>query len=268
MSHSIGPRLRRIEWVELADRAALEGYRLSARRRRRVPSWRCEEASLVGISGKRARVTRLRCRQWPCPACGPRLQRRERARAFAGFDMGQPVWLVTLTSPANDSIARSYQQLAARWKRLIRRLRHRFPGATIEYYKVTERQTRGHAHLHVLVRGLLIPNRVLSELAASSGFGWSVDVRRARKRHAGYVTKELSTENPDLWERRGLPSLPKWHRPASSSRGWAPSFRSRRDEWRNAHEVTSFRWHVLPALPSIVATVLGRLGFVIEPAGP
>lgn len=132
-------------------------------------NWRCQDTTLVGVSGRRARVTALRCRRWSCEWCAKRLRAKMVAHAHAGFIRGQRVRMFTLTAPGNEGVEQSYDQLARRWKRFRESLRRRFPGARFEYFRVTERQGRGHAHLHVLSRGPFIPQRWLSEAAGHAG---------------------------------------------------------------------------------------------------
>lgn len=54
-------------------------------------NWRCQDHTLVGVDGRRARITALRCRRWSCPFCAKRLHARMVRRAMAGFISGQRV---------------------------------------------------------------------------------------------------------------------------------------------------------------------------------
>jgi hypothetical protein len=116
----------------------------------------CQNQSLVGVRGSSARLSALRCRCWNCGWCAPRLRRRLIALAMAGYREGT-VRMLTLTSPAGDTVERSYAELRHRWKVFRERLRRDFPGIRFEYFAVTERQQRGAAHLHVLIAAATCP---------------------------------------------------------------------------------------------------------------
>lgn len=224
-------------------------------------TWRCEDHSIVGIDGRRARVTALRCRRWTCEFCAPRLRRRMVARALAGFIHGQRVRMFTLTAPASDTVERSYDELARRWNRFREQLRRDFPGMRFEYFKVTERQARGHAHLHVLCRGGFIPQRWLSASAAKAGFGFVADIRQVGKKAAKYVGKYLAKEMGTRGEALGFPPLPRWHRRASWSRNWAPAFQASWQRWMQTQQLLGFSWWISNSPPAPTAYRLGALGY-------
>lgn len=228
-------------------------------------SWRCQDNSLVGISGRKARVSALRCRRWSCPQCAPRLRRKMIALALAGFESGERVRMMTLTSPGDEDYEYSYDQLRPRWKRLREMLRRRFPRIRLDYFAVIERQRRGHAHLHVLFRGGYIPQRWLKHAAVQAGFGSIVDVREVGKAAGRYVAKYLGKEMGAVPEALGFPPLPKWHRRATWSRNWATAFAKRRLAWLVDNAVDAYRWYIANCRPVLMVDRLRLLGYTVDP---
>jgi hypothetical protein len=225
-------------------------------------SWPCQNQSLVGLNGRKARVTALRCRRWSCPLCAKRLRAQMVARALAGFACGEPVRMLTLTSPGDEDYERSYEQLRPRWKRLRESIRRRFPGLRLEYFDVIERQQRGHAHLHVLFRGGYLPQRWVSAAAAKAGFGRIVDVRSVGKAAGRYVAKYLGKEMGNTPAALGFPALPRWHRRAAWSRGWAPAFAKSKQQFRAS--LSGFAWWIFNCRPVLAAERVQRAGFDVE----
>lgn len=225
-------------------------------------SWPCQEQSVVGLRDRKAKVSALRCRRWNCPYCAPRLRRKMVARALAGFRSGEKVRMLTLTSPAHEDPERSYDELRARWKRLRELIRRRFPGIRLEYFVVTERQRRGHAHLHVLFRGGYLPQRWVSAAAARSGFGPIVHLEEVGKAAGRYVSKYLGKEMGQAPEALGIGPLPKWHRRATWSRGWSPDFAQRGRAWRSA--LRQYQWWLANARPVLIVDRLQTLGYEVD----
>jgi hypothetical protein len=129
---------------------------------------------LIGSAGGKATLSRMVCRRWECPRCGPSKARRVAHRISAGGRLG-PVSLLTLTS-RREPVAESFQELTRRWKRFsISAKRH---WSSFEYLAVAEPQIRGNAHLHVVIRASSPPLRSLraSRMASASGFGRIADV--------------------------------------------------------------------------------------------
>ena len=176
--------------------------------------------------------------------------------------------MITLTAPPGDTIARSYDRTPERWRRFMARLRRDYQGAHFEYYRVIERQSRGHAHIHALLRGPLVIPSEIRRVAHTAGFGHQAHIRRASRFDASYLTKQLGTESPASRKLAGLPALPRWFHPTSSSRRWAPSFRVRRDEWRRLVDPKSFLWRVVAGAPRGIADQLERLGYAVAYSGP
>ena len=227
-------------------------------------SWPCQDNSLVGVSGRRARVSAMRCRRWSCAYCAKRLRRKTVRLAYAGFTVGERVRMLTLTSPAGEDPQRSYDELRKRWKRLRESLRRRFPGLRLEYFAVIERQQRGVAHLHVLTRGGYIPQAWLSQAAACAGFGPVVDIRNVGRAAGRYVAKYLGKEMGDVPERLGFPPLPPWHRRATWSRGWAPVFMQQLAMWRARLRQAGYAWYIANGRPVLVAYRLQTLGYELD----
>jgi hypothetical protein len=107
---------------------------------------------------------------------------------------GEKVRFLTVTSPGGHAL--STRELYEAWNRLRTTLRK--SGELAEYLAVVELQERdgGAPHLHILATGEYIPQRRLSELAASAGFGPIADIRAVRgtgPRSAGmYMVKSLA----------------------------------------------------------------------------
>lgn len=223
----------------------------------------CQENSLVGTDGRHARVSAMRCRRWKCEYCAPRLKARLVARALAGFLEGQPVRMITLTSPGDESAAASNENLTRRWKRFLLALRRAHPRMGFEYFKVTERQLRGHAHLHILYRGGFIWKGWIRQAAVEAGFGPVRDIRLVGRAAARYVAKYLAKETVAP-QGPGIEPLPRWHRRASWSRGWAPGFNAAREEWLGEQNLARYHWHLANGRPVLVAMRLQLLGYELD----
>jgi len=121
----------------------------------------------------------LPCRRRRCAWCGPNHWKKfTQAKMMRGLE-GVPreeILLLTLTAPGAASLR--WNELAAlRLNRFITALRRRFPGASIDYWKVGEYQERGLVHYHIVMRGLrFLPHEVLRSLAVRTGFGPRVGV--------------------------------------------------------------------------------------------
>jgi hypothetical protein len=62
----------------------------------------------------------------------------------------------------------------------------------------------------------------------------------------------------------GVTPLPKWHRRASWSLGWAPDFNAQRQEWLALQDLGRYRWHVASGRPVLVAMRLQLLGYELD----
>lgn len=138
----------------------------------------------------------MRCRRWRCPRCGPAL----RNRLVHLVSQAPPTALLTLTVDVNRypdpySAAR---RMSWAFPRLVRDLRKWSGPAPVEYLAVWERTQRGWPHLHVLIRGPFIPQRLISTWWNSLTGSPIVDIRAVHGARAGgrYVTKYL-LKDPD-----------------------------------------------------------------------
>lgn len=213
----------------------------------------CGAFSLVGTDGHEAGVYALRCKSWGCSHCGPRKTKATIARVRQGMRQG-PCKFITITSPAGESRDTTYAEFSGRWRRLHERIRRRF--GTIEYVAVVEPQARGAAHVHVVFRGPFIPQRWLSRAAREAGFGSIVDIRRAPRTLATYLTKDLTKAISD-------PTIapPRYFRRVRWSHHWS--------DWaRPALARTWSSWYVVDAVPPHAAISAAQRGYtVVEVVG-
>ncbi len=200
----------------------------------------CGQFSLLGTDNQDAAVFFLRCKRWACKRCGPRKVRRAIAQMQAGMARGQ-IRFITLTSPGDEDVVTSYAEITRRWKRFALRVARRW--GKFEYFVVVEPQKRGHAHLHVIIRGeRFMAQRVLSAMARECGFGRVVDIRRpARRQLAGYLSKYLTKtlELPNVRAQR-------YFRRIRASRGWVDE-----PPWQPERRWDS--WWILDVSPSVAA---------------
>ena len=72
---------------------------------------------------------------------------------------------------------------------LLKRVRRRYKGAKIDFFKV--RTNEGHGVLHLLCRGAFIPRAWLSKTWSEIHTGsWSVDIRDAKRYHKAYIVNQ------------------------------------------------------------------------------
>jgi hypothetical protein len=169
----------------------------------------CGRRSLIGVDGQEVAIYPLHCKRWRCRRCGARNLRKARNRIRAGLT-GQLSFL-TITSPSTESAEESFRLLSSRWRALHQRLNRRF--GRLEFVAVVERQRRGHAHLHVLVRGAYVPKPWLQRAAADVGFGFA-DARRSDAKSAWYLTKSIGPGTSG-------DQLPSHFRRIRWSKGWS-----------------------------------------------
>ena len=98
------------------------------------------------------------CHRWDCPVCGPIRLRKAKAMALAG----NPDRIITLTTRPKFgwSTEASIKWFRKRWQRLLTWLRRNFP--RLEYMAFTELHKHGWPHMHILTRGVYVPQRMLS----------------------------------------------------------------------------------------------------------
>jgi hypothetical protein len=170
----------------------------------------CGGLSLVAVDGDWAGIYPFRCHRWRCSDCGARKVDQTRKRIRAGLERGE-IWFITLTSPGDETPDVSFDQLSRRWKALHLRLTRRI--GHVEYLAVVEVQRRGSPHVHLLVRGPLVPRSWLAKAAVDVGFGRILDIRPSHGGIAGYLTKAIGPNTSG-------DSLPVHFRRVRWSRGW------------------------------------------------
>jgi len=149
-------------------------------------------ASLVKQEGQTLSISRLKCKNWFCPRCGPKRKRQLQWLA----KNGQPNKFITLTaSPASGTTPKEKaRRLKEAWKKLRRKAAKKWNGATIQFLCVFEQTKQGNPHLHILARSKYIPQNWISNEMMRLTKSPIVDVRKIRNTHhaAFYVTKYLS----------------------------------------------------------------------------
>lgn len=214
---------------------------------------KCGACSSVGIDGAEVGIFPLLCGRWSCLNCGPRKARQTMVRIRRGMQLGTCRFF-TITSPGGEDAATTYREFGRRWRRLYMRLVRMF--GRIEYLGVVESQPkRGAAHFHVVYRGPYIPQAVLSRLAAASGFGPIVDIRRSNPRLirylAKYLAKQLASTGGD-----GKPAgsvIPKYFRRVRVSRRWC--------DWTRRRPVRWTRWEFTNAGQLMTAISAAQRGY-------
>jgi hypothetical protein len=144
---------------------------------------------------------------------------------------GEKVRFLTVTSPGGYAL--STRELYESFNRLRTTLRK--SGELEEYLAVVELQERdgGAPHLHIIATGEYIPQRRLSALASSAGFGPIADIRAVRgtgprsagmylvKSLAQYATKANAGALAERVKSEGNGKATRV-RPVRCSRGWYP----------------------------------------------
>lgn len=198
-------------------------------------------------------VTQGCCNHWDCPRCGQTRARQEYGRIVAGIRQLatiSPIFFVTVTCRGKelttDEADKNYplwnNRLFSAW-----RARTKSKGGQWHYVAVTERQTRGHAHSHILTTAdpgdlylghvfkerlpsLYIPENAreialrsdwFARAVVSAGFGSQYDISIASSPEGAsrYVAKYLFKPSifedkwPKSWKRvrysHSFPKLPE-----------------------------------------------------------
>lgn len=194
------------------------------------------------------RAAELPCRRWDCPYC----QQRKKAAACrvirtgieTAWVAGERVRFMTLTDDSAGT--KTVREFYDAWNKLRTRLtRDRKGGPYVtEYAAVIEVQTRGALHLHVVMTGRFIPQRLLVPMAKATGFGRCTDIREVKrtiardkpgsaeyvtKQLAGYLTKQAAAALSEKTNVR--------RRPFRASRGWAGGLSLRKAEHQMAEDM-------------------------------
>jgi hypothetical protein len=206
----------------------------------------CGAFSLLGTDGTEAGVYFLRCKSWRCRRCGPKKVRRTIAIIQAGMAAGF-IRFATFTARGDEDPTTSFREATRRWKRLALRIERRW--GKFEYLIVVEPQKRGHAHLHVLIRGRrFLPQRHLARMAQECGFGRVADIKAGHPQLAGYLAKYLTKTLEMTPANAG-----KYFRRVRMSRGWV-------DQPAWAPERRWERWWILDVPPIVAALDARRHG--------
>ncbi len=134
----------------------------------------------------------LPCNKWDCEDCAKRKAIILGKRVKAGF-AGERIRFATFTDSGKGSLCERLQMLKTAWNRLRLDLSRKY-GLTKFFWVLEFGGKRGRPHLHCLLN-CYIPQRKLSELASSAGFGSVVDIREVKDGGGfGYVFKYLSKD--------------------------------------------------------------------------
>jgi hypothetical protein len=213
----------------------------------------CRETTLVKSAGHEVYAKPLKCRSWSCEYCRPERKSQLCARAASGI----PTRFVTLTSnPALRLTPEEQLRLLSKsWRLFVQTYRREHGPDSLEYLAIAEETKAGWPHLHILVRGSFIPQKVLSAWMASHASAPIVDVRSVKNVHeaVSYVAKYIakapkqfgnakrywSTSNYEIQDDAYQPVVPLPEVP------WALDFRSLEQlirDWCNTG-IAGRRWH-------------------------
>lgn len=149
----------------------------------------CGDRCCVKETAHEAFAKRLYCQRWSCADCAP----KRRKRLIAEILSGKPATMVTLTYRGGDGLKPEDQltRLLWAWRIVIKRWMRRHKMRRLSRFQVVEGTKAGTPHVHVLVRGVWIDQRWLSEQMAALIDAPIVDVRRldSAGRAAAYVAK-------------------------------------------------------------------------------
>jgi hypothetical protein len=181
----------------------------------------CGRLTLRGIAhdGRHQLFSRVNCKSWACPYCGPRKARRYKAQISKEAGRLKLSRLLTLTlDPKKTSPKGAVKEIKASWARFRAQLRKRY-GSAPNFICVMEFQ---HAtklpHLHVLL-DRYIEWKWAQRVWEQAGGGMHVDIRDGKSktgfvdchRVARYLSKYLTKEL--------LMSAPKRSRRVTVSKG-------------------------------------------------
>lgn len=138
----------------------------------------------------------MRCRRWKCPRCGPAM----RNRLVHLVEQSPPDRMLTLTIDPSlySSPFHGARRMSWAFSRLVALMRRFSKPEPVEYLAVWERTKAGWPHLHVLLRGPFIPQRLVSRWWGSLTGSPVVYFTYLGGARAGgrYVAKYL-TKDPD-----------------------------------------------------------------------
>ena len=155
---------------------------------------RCGYWSLEGHLQDRKHYSRLPCKAWKCPRCGPKKVRQLRRGILEVATQRNLRRFLTLTlNPHRCSPEESFSYVRRCWSKFRTYLRRRYRGP-VSFIAVVERQQSGYAHLHVLV-DRYIEQPWIKEAWQAVGGGKIVDIRYVDiHRIAPYMAKYLTQD--------------------------------------------------------------------------
>jgi hypothetical protein len=211
-------------------------------------------------------LSRIHCKMWGCPACGPQNAVNWRAFLLSRFnkDFGHEKWcFVTIT--ANKWAHRrgaldTLKNLQDAWKRLYDHLLRRYGAKNMQYVRVFEQHKSGRYHMHFLMNfgeaydahNFVIKDDLdefrhpeckwLSSVMRKLRAGWRVHIRRVWEEETrtanvglvvGYIVKYVGKQLVDL-------EFPKYQRRIQTSRkiGSPETHRKTNSTWERLREIS------------------------------
>ncbi len=155
----------------------------------------CGSWSVVGETEDGSKVViPLSCRSWSCERCA----RTNKRRLLSRLDSVKATTLLTLTcNPARHATRdAAFVRTSLAVNQLFKRIRRKWPDATIEYFLVWERTKKGWPHAHLLLRAPFIPQGWLSHAWNELTFAPIVDIRALHSPAdvVAYIAKYLSKD--------------------------------------------------------------------------
>lgn len=196
-------------------------------------SLRCAyHAPLIAlVTGGRGVITQGCCNHWDCPRCGQIRAKQEYRRIVDGAETlagdGYSLYFYTLTCRGRELPLEEAQQHYYEWtNRLLTNARahigRRNPAQHWSYVQITERQSRGHPHSHIIATfqpedGVEITDRKGREVIVSNwfytanvsaglGVQHEITLVKTPEAAARYVAKYMFKESmltkwPEKWKR-------------------------------------------------------------------
>jgi hypothetical protein len=185
----------------------------------------CGRGAVLGVSRtlRRAVLVPLRCKQWTCPHCGPKLLNRWR-NIIAD---GKPERHIVLTCDPKRfaSPAHAIMAMNRAWTRLLEMLRDPKNGFPIrmEYVRVWELQEKGWPHMHIAQRGPYIPFAWLRYWWNALGIGTHVHIKEIpnplaiAREVVKYITKRTAALHYTLPGSRIVNKSNRWLTPEQAA---------------------------------------------------
>lgn len=153
----------------------------------------CGHWSLEGDLPDRKHYSRLRCKTWKCPRCGPKKARQIRRGIREVATQRNLCRFLTLTLNHSCAPEDSISKVRRCWN-MFRTYLARRHQTSVSFIAVVELQKSGHAHLHVLI-DRYIEQPWIKEAWQAVGGGQIVDIRHVDVHRIGpYMTKYLTKE--------------------------------------------------------------------------